>query len=819
MELIIPAILASLFITLFLILPRFFPNIWDAKTNYDIIKEELPYQDKIQTKEVKNYHDNEKIYQQATLDFNDNPHGNCKEWYPSGNIFKDQNFKHGIPDGSMKEYFENGNLRIEYNYKNGNQHGINNQYYEDGSNDIIDNFKDGKRHGIREQYYPSGNLETRTTFVDGLMEGVHMHLTEDSEIIEEKIIQKGLDITTELMGLMIENEYKHMIKAGLFEASKETLDGAAGNEQFLKTMYDYYKSNNLRVNSAQALALDNLYEKGEIESDFYDMSMASLLHGFTSLEHTFLEQKKSPKDVYDKIIIDLNSSKNTPEEKREIIDNMTDEQSHKFFSDYFKLSLKELDEQKSYDKTKAVLKNMKFNKDTIREAVKEWLENEELAETKYGHISSWDTTGVTDMSKLFFDAHTFNQPLNAWDVSNVSNMSGMFLKAESFNQPLNNWDVSSVNDMSGMFAGAESFNQPLNNWDVSKVKSMQAMFCETKFNKPIGNWDVSNVNDMMKMFCETKFNKPIGNWDVCKVTTMNNMFTKAESFNQSLNKWAVSNVTDMRFMFCDTKFNQPIGNWDVSKVLNMSGMFAGEESFNQHLNNWDVSNVNDMSGMFIKAKSFNQPIGNWDVSNVNDMSGMFDNAESFNQSLEKWKLKKLEASELKFDFDINQWMTNNSSIKITDEFKLNNSENEFILIDYKFNGGDDFNFNIFYNETFEDEVYVGSPSSSELIIKVNNTLIYVKHFELEDGPIKEGIYLGISLDPGFKNIEWYEYDFGCGRNSDLIDIIGILSVGLRDEDFVSHYDEFDYYEEFSKVELNIQIDVKKLKEKWLEYIG
>ena len=29
---------------------------------------------------------------------------------------------------------------------------------------------------------------------------------------------------------------------------------------------------------------------------------------------------------------------------------------------------------------------MKFNNDTIREAVNEWLENEELAEKKYGHI-------------------------------------------------------------------------------------------------------------------------------------------------------------------------------------------------------------------------------------------------------------------------------------------------------------------------------------------------------------------------------------------------------------------------------------------------
>ena len=386
---------------------------------------------------------------------------------------------------------------------------------------------------------------------------------------------------------------------------------------------------------------------------------------------------------------------------------------------------------------------MKFNNDTIREAVNEWLKNEELAEIKHGHISNWDTSEVTDMNNMFSYISSFNQDLSSWDVSNVTNMKSMFDGAEEFNQPIGDWDVSNVTNMKSMFDDAESFNQP------------------------IGCWDVSNVRDM-------------------------------------------------------------------------SFMFLIAESFNQPIGDWDVSNVTDMGCMFMNAKSFNQPIGNWDVSNVTNMDSMFDNAESFNQSLEKWKLKKLEESEMMFDFtyykqklsdnflnnknfkigiDINQWMTNNSSIKITDEFKLNNSENEFILIDYKFNGGDDFNFNIFNNETLEDEVYVGSPSSSELTIKVNNTLIYVKHFELEDGPIKEGIYLGVSLDPGFKNIEWYEYDFGCGRNSDLIDIIGILSVGLRDEDFVSHYDEFDYYEEFSKVELNIQIDVKKLKEKWLEYIG
>jgi len=45
-----------------------------------------------------------------------------------------------------------------------------------------------------------------------------------------------------------------------------------------------------------------------------------------------------------------------------------------------------------YVKTK---QNMKFNNETIREAVKEWLENDESAETKYGHISNWDVSNVT----------------------------------------------------------------------------------------------------------------------------------------------------------------------------------------------------------------------------------------------------------------------------------------------------------------------------------------------------------------------------------------------------------------------------------------
>ena len=51
---------------------------------------------------------------------------------------------------------------------------------------------------------------------------------------------------------------------------------------------------------------------------------------------------------------------------------------------------------------------MKFNNETIKEAVNEWCDDKEKAETKYGHISAWDTSEVTDMSGLFEDKLEFN---------------------------------------------------------------------------------------------------------------------------------------------------------------------------------------------------------------------------------------------------------------------------------------------------------------------------------------------------------------------------------------------------------------------------
>ncbi|MGO3689977.1 hypothetical protein CAP47_03730 [Psychroflexus sp. S27] len=233
------------------------------------------------------------------------------------------------------------------------------------------------------------------------------------------------------------------------------------------------------------------------------------------------------------------------------------------------------------------------------------------------------TSGITDMSQLFYNKVVFNQNINSWDVSNVTKMGFMFFLAESFNQPINNWDVSNVTEMQLAFYNASSFNQSIDNWDVSNVLHMHSMFDEaTSFDQPLNSWNVSNV------------------------TNMNNMFSMAESFNQSIDNWNVSNVTDMSYMFSTAKsFNQPLNSWDVSNVTNMNKMFSKAESFNQPLDNWNVSNVTDMINMFSGAQNFNQDLESWTFNTEVDFPGFLSysglNSDNYDALLQSFDAQNL----------------------------------------------------------------------------------------------------------------------------------------------------------------------------------
>ena len=48
-------------------------------------------------------------------------------------------------------------------------------------------------------------------------------------------------------------------------------------------------------------------------------------------------------------------------------------------------------------------------------------------------------------------------------------MSTLFNQKSDFNDNIEDWDTSKVTNMSRMFEGTVDFDQPLNKWDTSKV--------------------------------------------------------------------------------------------------------------------------------------------------------------------------------------------------------------------------------------------------------------------------------------------------------------------------------------------------------------
>ena len=67
------------------------------------------------------------------------------------------------------------------------------------------------------------------------------------------------------------------------------------------------------------------------------------------------------------------------------------------------------------------------------------------------HSLNWlNISGITDMKELF-ECSDYNGDISKWDTSNVTDMYDMFYNAEKFNQPIGDWDVSSVTNMNRMF--------------------------------------------------------------------------------------------------------------------------------------------------------------------------------------------------------------------------------------------------------------------------------------------------------------------------------------------------------------------------------
>jgi surface protein len=114
--------------------------------------------------------------------------------------------------------------------------------------------------------------------------------------------------------------------------------------------------------------------------------------------------------------------------------------------------------------------------ENFKQAIALWFQNKEECKWRYGHISFWNTSRVTNMGWAFYYRVDFNEDISRWNVSQVTNMSSMFNGATGFNGDLSQWNVSKVSNMGYMFFGASQFNGDISQWDISNVTNLSFMF-------------------------------------------------------------------------------------------------------------------------------------------------------------------------------------------------------------------------------------------------------------------------------------------------------------------------------------------------------
>ena len=147
---------------------------------------------------------------------------------------------------------------------------------------------------------------------------------------------------------------------------------------------------------------------------------------------------------------------------------------------------------------------------SLKDRVQEWCANAVSAGGKYGNISDWDTSAVTDMDSLFkqVECSKFNDDISKWNTSSVTDMRCVVgcTHAAAFEWGrerhggtaydgrarcaasrdvrasrshlallLARWPPLSRSLCSRMFHGASAFNQSIGGWNTLSVTNMKCV--------------------------------------------------------------------------------------------------------------------------------------------------------------------------------------------------------------------------------------------------------------------------------------------------------------------------------------------------------
>ena len=268
-----------------------------------------------------------------------------------------------------------------------------------------------------------------------------------------------------------------------------------------------------------------------------------------------------------------------------------------------------------------------------------------LSKIKEINLDTWDTSNVTNMSLMFdsSEAEKLNisnlntknvrsmngmfsnlstsgfkdLDLSKWDTSNVTDISRMFTlnySTEKIN--VSNWNTSKITKMEDAFSGAHNLKEikGIENWNTSNVKTIHNMFAYSENLKSLNlsKWNTSNVEDMSELFlgAEGLAYLNIENWDTGKVESFDNIFSNTALTHLKIgNKFAKTKLTDNPFKSLDDFFP----SYDSNEIrqhnykwtkLDKTTPFYTVEEWNKVFR----ENPDKLAGMWVREKYFREDV-------------------------------------------------------------------------------------------------------------------------------------------------------------------------------------------------------------------
>ena len=162
-------------------------------------------------------------------------------------------------------------------------------------------------------------------------------------------------------------------------------------------------------------------------------------------------------------------------------------------------------------------------------------------------VTTCDVSQFTSLYEAFYYNSAFNQDLSAWDTSSVTDMYGMFWNATSLTS-VSLPQTGAVTNMYAMFWNATSLTS-VSLPQTGAVTDMSFLLGRTYSLNTVTLPRTGAVTNMHCMFCFATGLTSVSLPQKGAVMTMTYMFYGATSFAQDIRSWDVDNVSNFYAMF------------------------------------------------------------------------------------------------------------------------------------------------------------------------------------------------------------------------------------------------------------------------------